>query len=266
VPCRGPILLQLTLFSAACSRATAPSAATVEPSIQPADETSEEPGDEAEGVGDELPAMPSFRPVLGSLAAEGERELAMVRSTHYTHRTNVDESLGRFDYDCSGFVSYAMARVAPAAYEAVHSFAAHRPLARDYVAWILSLSGASRASWAPIPTVQSLRAGDVVAWLKPASVVSRNTGHVMIVMGSPRSRSASEWVVPIIDSSAMAHGSGDARKAAHETGLGRATVVLVVDASGSPVAYRWSEWARSPVLPTQIVLARIDAGHQAKPR
>jgi len=265
MPRRGPLRLHLTLFSVACSRATVPSAAMVESPLQP-DETSEEPGDETEDGGDELPATPSSGSVLDSLAAEGERELAMVRSTRYTHRTNVDESLGRFDYDCSGFVSYAMARVAPAAYESVHSFAAHRPLARDYVAWILSLGGASRASWAPIPMVQSLSAGDVVAWLKPASVVSRNTGHVMIVLGPPRPRSASEWVVPIIDSSAKAHGSGDARKAAHETGIGRGTIVLVVDASGSPIAYRWSEWARSPVLPTQIVFARVRAGQPAKLR
>ena len=42
-------------------------------------------------------------------------------------------------------------------------------------------------------------------------------------------------------------------------GLGRGTIVLVVDAAGAPIAYRWSEKARSQVYETPIALGRIGA-------
>jgi len=93
--------------------------------------------------------------------------------------------------------------------------------------------------------------------LKPAGVVSKATGHTMIVDGPPHPRSDREWVVPILDSTASAHGPGDTREAAHANGLGRGTMVLVVDAAGGPVAYRWSERERSKVYETEIALGRV---------
>src|SRR5262249_39607547 len=98
-------------------------------------------GDEGEGddlaspsgasaaAGGGAPPTPS---TAGGLYGEVERELGLMRSSRYSHRTDVDEAAGRFDYDCSGFVSYAVARAAPASYEALRAFAGRRPLAKHY--------------------------------------------------------------------------------------------------------------------------------------
>jgi hypothetical protein len=179
-------------------------------------------------------------------------------SSSYAHRTDVDEALGRFDYDCSGFLSYALARANPAAYAALRSFATRRPRAKDFVTWITA-GLAARSTWTRIPDVAHLAPGDVVAWMKPPGIESKNTGHVMIVDAAPRARSDREWVVPILDSSASAHGAGDTREATKASGLGRGTVVLVVDPAGKPLAYRWSEGPRSKLYETEIALGRVAA-------
>jgi hypothetical protein len=55
----------------------------------------------------------------GSLLGEVRRELSAAHTTRYQHTTAVDEQRGQFDYDCSGFLDYALRRVAPAAYSAL---------------------------------------------------------------------------------------------------------------------------------------------------
>jgi hypothetical protein len=210
-----------------------------------------------EGEGDDAGPLPRTPASPGGLFGEVERELARMRSSRYVHRTSVDEASGRFDYDCSGFVSYALARAAPSSYEAVRAFAGRRPLAKNYVAWIVSLGATTRSSWVAVRDVAQLASGDLVAWLRPPDAASRSTGHVMVVAGPPRALSPSEWVVTVVDSSASAHGRNDTRATARANGLGRGSIVLVTDASGAPSAYRWSEAERSRTHATHIVLARI---------
>jgi hypothetical protein len=228
-------------------------------SSQPAvDEPSDETDDE-EGSGDERTPPPSPGPAGMGLLAEARRELAAMRSSRYVHQTNVDEAAGRFDYDCSGFVSYALARVQPDAYEALHVFAQRRPLAKHYVSWIVSLEEHPSPAWRRVAEVGSLVPGDVIAWRRPADSASRSTGHVLIVAGAVEKRAAGEWVVPIVDSTGVTHGRADSRRPAHATGLGLGTIVLVADARGVPVAFRWSEGGGARVRKTQIALARV--GH-----
>jgi hypothetical protein len=259
--------LSVAVALAACSGCAGCAGAAATPP-----ETAARPGDaprggddgdegssEGEGDGDEPSPPPVGSASTGGLYREVERELALMRSSRYSHRTDVDETAGRFDYDCSGFVSYAVARAAPASYRALRAFAGRRPLAKHYVAFLLSVGGRPREGWARVPGAASLAAGDVIAWLKPAdsSSSNRSTGHVMVVAGPPRQRSPGEWVVPIADSTAAAHGKADARRTTRSTGLGLGSVVLVADASGAPTAYRWSEAGASPAHATQIVLARV---------
>jgi hypothetical protein len=56
-------------------------------------------------------ALPPVEEHAGSLYDEAQRELAAMRESTYTHQLAIDEKTGRFDYDCSGFVSYALSRV-----------------------------------------------------------------------------------------------------------------------------------------------------------
>jgi hypothetical protein len=259
---RARLLLGVLLVAAGCAGAGAQSAAPP-PGASTGDDPSAGVSDD-EGAGDEQSLQPPPAARRGELLAEAARELSAMRSSRYTHRTDVDEDAGRFDYDCSGFVSYAIACADPNAYRAIRAFAARRPLAKDYVAWILLAGSHPSSSWIRVPDVARLAPGDVIAWLKPPSIASRHTGHAMIVGGPPRLRSPGEWVVPIVDSTARAHGIGDRRASMHSTGLGRAAIVLVTDGAGMPVAYRWSEAESSRVFATSIVLARVGADQGAR--
>ncbi|HEY1817977.1 MAG TPA: hypothetical protein VGG74_36795 [Kofleriaceae bacterium] len=215
---------------------------------QPGDDNDDDP----EATDDTLPAIAALGSA-GSLVAEGRRELAAVHESHYAHHTVVDESRGVFDYDCSGFVGYALARVAPKALAAVTAATRARPLAKDFYAFIAQ----PHAPWHRIDRVAELVPGDVIAWLEPPSKHSRNTGHVMIVESSPAPGArAGEYAVSVMDSSHSGHGSHDARVHDHRNGLGVGSIVLLVDDSGRPIGYRWSLAAHSVAYSTAIALGR----------
>lgn len=174
------------------------------------------------------------------LLAEAERELQVVRESTYTHQLHIDEGRGRFDYDCSGFVGYALSRVDPQALRAVRDVPGSRPLAKHFEAFFSHLSPLGAGRWQPVRRVDALAPGDVIAWKRPAESTSKNTGHVVLVAGPPLARSAHELVVPIIDSTAAPHGRGDSREPRHATGLGQGAIVLQVDDAGRPTGFRWT--------------------------
>jgi hypothetical protein len=104
-----------------------------------------------------------------------------------------------------------------------------------------------------------LAPGDVIAWLEPSDVQTKNTGHVMIVREAPRvdRKHADVIVVPIIDSTGVPHGKSDSRKATKATGLGTGEVLLIVDETGAPIGYRWSRGSKARVHLTTIALAGL---------
>ncbi len=211
----------------------------------PGSETSEsDPVDDPEQPDDLIPAATPTKTGGGeALLAEAQRELASMRETHYAHHTVVDEAHGTFDYDCSGFVGYALARSAPAAWRAIQDATRPRPLARDFEAALTTGLG----PWSVVPRARDLQPGDVIAWLEPPAKRSRNTGHVMIVSRAPTQgrQPAGQLVVGVIDSSHSGHGRGDRRTQDGTGGLGTGDLVLLVDVAGHAVGYRWSTGRRS---------------------
>jgi hypothetical protein len=202
----------------------------------------EDDGAETDGAEDATDQLPVASHASGSLLAEAQRELAAKRESHYAHRTHVDEATGAFDYDCSGFVGYALSRSVPTA------LPRRRPLAKDFVAAMTS------APWTPVARAEDVVAGDVIAWLEPPELHSRNTGHVVIAAAAPRPGArADERIVRVIDSSHSGHGKADTRG----SGLGTGEMVLQVDARGAPIGYRWSTWKHSRLLHTTIAIGRL---------
>jgi hypothetical protein len=205
-------------------------------------------------------APPSAGNAGVALLAEVDRELAHRKSGAYAHHTHVDEAAGEFDYDCSGFLVYALSRAAPDALAAVNETTTRRPRSSELVAFLLAIPvGAAKGRWQRVARVQDLAPGDVITWLKPAGSRSTNTGHTMIVHGalSPIDVEPGAFVVPVVDSTARPHAPGDARSTEHRTGLGQGEIVLVADESGAPIRYRWSRGDGSRAKTTTIALGRL---------
>jgi hypothetical protein len=213
-----------------------------------------EPGDDSdddpEVTDDALPAPAALGSAAMTLVAEAHRELAAVRESHYAHHTVIDEPHGVFDYDCSGFVGYALKRVAPQAFGELVAATRPRPLAKDFYAFF--------AKHDHIERVADLAPGDIIAWLEPPVKRSRNTGHVMVVDQAPvAGANPGELVVAIIDSSHSGHGHADARIRDHRNGLGAGSIVLLVDSDGKPTGYRWSLAPHSVRYATAIALGHV---------
>ena len=216
----------------------------------------------AEGDEPALPAAPAFagpKDTAASFVAEVDRELRAMRTSAYEHHTAVDESMGSFQYDCSGFVDYALRGSAPTAFAELASATVRRPLARHLEAFFASIPpGTRRGHWARVGRVSELRPGDIIAWLQPADSTSKNTGHVLVVHGplTPDDSAPGAFLVPVADSTALKHGARDSRAGSGATGLGTGSIVLIPDASGAPVAFRWSTGRKSRVRETAIALGR----------
>jgi len=232
-------------------------------SSEDSNETGNEGDDDGRGFDTHVAsrAIPAPGHAGRSLYEEVNRELASMRSSTYSHHTEVSETDGRYDLDCSGLVDYALIRSSPQAFEDLRIATVKRPLAKHFVAFITSIPrGGSKGRWHSLSRALELGPGDVLAWLKPADVETKNTGHVMIVRG-PAQRDAKRddmIVVPIADSTAVPHGKSDSRKAARATGLGTGEVLLIVDPAGVPIAYRWSRGKKAREHSTTIAMGRIE--------
>jgi cell wall-associated NlpC family hydrolase len=237
----------------AAGAASAAGAAGAAGAAEADDDAASEEGDEA------LPVAVGTSPTL---LAEIDRELAAVKSTTYSHRLLIDEGAGRFEYDCSGFVGYALRRVRAGALEPIPHPGKRRPLAAHFQAYFALLGEGGGAvpgggRWERVARVAEIAPGDVIAWKKPASSRSRNTGHVLVARGAARPDPGrpGTLLVDVADSTAIAHGVEDARRLHKTSGLGTGTIGLVVDASGEARAYRWSPGG--PPKETAIAIGRL---------
>ncbi|NHZ48381.1 hypothetical protein [Nitratidesulfovibrio liaohensis] len=145
------------------------------------------------------------------LYAEAVRVLSQVRSTRYTGSYVVDEETGRFELNCSGFLSLLLYEVNPSALATVDRSGKHyRPRAEDFHRSILRAGPKGDGTgWLRLERVSDLRPGDVVAWLRPAErSASSATGHVMVALASPRLNPArpGEVLLPVADCTLSPHG------------------------------------------------------------
>lgn len=192
------------------------------------------------------------------LLNEAQRELATMQSSHYQHRTDVNESKGVFNYDCSGFVDYALQKVAPEAYAEIpiSKPSSQRPLAQDFYN-LFARSTTRTAYWQRVTKVDRLQSGDIVAWLRPPENDSNNTGHVMIIASQPRINPdrADEILIPVIDSTSSPHANDTRRQG--KTGLGRGTIGAIFNSQGEAIAYRWRGGQSKQAQATEIAFGRL---------
>jgi len=243
-----------TCMLALAATVTACHLASPAPPPDPEETSEDDPEDPADALPPVSPPASAPSSLREALLAEAHRELGAVVESHYTHRSRVSEAAGVFDYDCSGFVGYALARAAPEALQTLVDATVRRPLAKNFEAFF----AAPRPPWTPVKRAADLVPGDLIAWLEPPAKHSRNTGHVMIVDRPPRlGARRGELAIAVIDSSHSGHGAADARNRDHRSGLGAGEIILVTDAAGRPTGYRWSLSRHSIAYDTQITLGHL---------
>jgi hypothetical protein len=193
---------------------------------------------------------------LPGLIGEAYREVEGMHESKYAHTTKVDEATGTFEYDCSGFLDYALGRVDPQALKDLPTSTKNRPLAGDIVRGIDAAAHGKSGAWRSVRTVRDLVPGDVVAWLSTDRSTNGDTGHAMIALTTAyqNPKRPGEWLLDIADSTDHPHAK-DSRKDG-DTGLGTGTIGLVTDKAGHPTAFYWRGGLSPHQVPTQIVFGR----------
>ncbi len=212
-----------------------------------------------------LPSLAEAAPESGSrnqaILERLKRIFETLSESKYSHETLVDERAGRYEFDCSGLVSWVLRRTAPGAHGVVVGRSRNgRPLARDYYREIAATRPGPRTprGWARVTRVDEASAGDVIAWLKPEEVRSTNTGHVAFLLAAPRPTDLipGGFLLRIADASRYQHDDDD-RSQSGRTGFGSGTILVVADAeTGGPSAYGWVGLRSRWVLEAAIAIGR----------
>lgn len=183
-----------------------------------------------------------------------------LQSSKYNHTTIVDERQGRYEFDCSGFVTWVLRRTAAGAYSSIVA-SSKRPLARDYYHFLARAPLGERTPRGVrrVARIDEAEPGDLVAWLKPSLLRSPHTGHVAFLLERPRAVPdlAGGFLVRVADASSYQHQDDD-RSGSGRTGFGSGTILLLADPeTGAPRAYGWFGVQSRWVLETQIAIGRV---------
>ncbi len=187
--------------------------------------------------------------VLGGIAQT-------VKYTEYSHGLAVDVRRGIYVFDCSSMAQWVLKRATPVAENTLSRGLSWRPLAADFQRRIARAQpGNERGGWRRVARVEDAQPGDVIAWLKPKIIDSKNTGHVAFVVLPPlRVAGYSDaYLVRVVDATSLLH-ADDTRQAG--SGFGFGTILLVVEPdTGAPRAYGWVglEWR---AFETSIAIGR----------
>lgn len=209
----------------------------------------------AAGVGR---AQPARRDARERVVAQLEAIRTGLRQTRYTHSTRIDPVRGIFEFDCSAMVAWVLRRAAPRAQREVERVrATRRPLARDYHSHFAS--GAPARSWQRGLEVADARPGDVLAWAFPPGLRLPITGHVAIVVATPRPVRGRphHFTVRIADATTVPHHDDTRARGPIRGGFGYGNIELRVDPdTHAPIAYRWSQHPERGFQRAPMAMAR----------
>jgi hypothetical protein len=187
--------------------------------------------------------------VLGNIART-------VKHTEYSHSQRVHVQKGVYVFDCSLMAQWVLKRASPVAEQTVSRGLGWRPLAADFQRRIANVApGTERGGWRRVGRVEDVEPGDVIAWLKPKIIESKNTGHVAFIALPPTRVTgySDAYLVRVVDATSLLH-ADDTR--VDGSGFGLGTILLVVDPeTGAPRAYGWMglEWR---AFETSIAIGR----------
>jgi hypothetical protein len=195
----------------------------------------------------------------GQFASQAEFIVNNLLQTDYQHVEKIDVDRAIYDCDCNGFVSFVMERTAPAHYAMVPKEATQlRPRAFEYYEFFSSLTPTSTGGWHRIDFLQDGRRGDLIAWRFPVIEKGHDTGHVLVLAGTPTQYDVGKYKVRVYDSAAEPHfqdtrGSGSGQ---FPSGVGSGFINFEVDEGGRPTAFQFAPEDHFTTLP--IAIGRLE--------
>lgn len=230
--------LAFALALAACAHAPAP-AVRIGPTVAPI------------ALPDGLEAR-AATPLSARVVARTRAILASLRVSEYVflvQHSEIDETAGVFETNCTGFVTRVLADVDPRLLVPIPRPGAV-PRAVHYYDFFSSLpDGGARDGWARVHVTEA-RPGDVLVWRFPEFTATTASGHAMIVIDAPRPATLdgkSGVMLRVVDSAGWPH--FDDTRAPGQTGLGAGDLFFVLDERGDPIEYRGyprADYARNP--------------------
>jgi hypothetical protein len=175
-----------------------------------------------------------------------------LRTSIYSHTTDVDAGQGHFDFDCSGMVNWVLEQSAPNAFAELK---ASRPRVAEYVKALQAIPyNQPTAGWQRIQKVADAQPGDVIAWPTPDWYPSDATGHMGFVYAKPVPVSGG-YLIRVADATSYPHGE-DSREGG--TGFGYGTILITVDPdSGEGTGQGWTgRYSGNTVIRTPILIGR----------
>ncbi|CAN5335739.1 hypothetical protein BH10CYA1_BH10CYA1_15810 [soil metagenome] len=184
-----------------------------------------------------------------------ESLLSKVKDVHYEHlhspaNQQIDGKVAH--NDCSGFISYLLAKFAPAQYSSIASEQPDKnyPQAKTYAKFFNQLNS-DHSGWLKVDNFHDLKRGDFIAWAKKVETGQKpgNSGHVAIVAEPPgnieeaivNEKPIRFVALKVIDSSSVDHFAPDLLPPnagqKHRDGLGEGFVRIIVDADNHPIGY-----------------------------
>lgn len=130
-----------------------------------------------------------------------------LKTSVYTHNTFISLTLGIYNTDCSGFVSYVLSLVAPQQLALVPREAGFsEPRAFMYNEFFANLAAGMQApGWAAVPSITQVQRGDIVSWGFYPIEQYHDTGHVFFAAGPPQAQPDGSLLLPVYDSSSVRH-------------------------------------------------------------
>ncbi len=195
---------------------------------------------------------------------QGEKVLANVKSSHYRHTTEIDESVGLYNLDCSALICFLLSRAAPQALSSVPIDPLHRHARaiNFYSTFVNAPQYQSGQGWQRVVRLMDAEPGDIIAWRKDPLPPKGNTGHVMMIMAKPVTEDAETVRVLVMDSSRSGHFRDTRKKGSGGVGVG--IMWFRVDRDGHPVAFYWSSKGKKAV-PMPIAIGRAMYADSIRP-
>ncbi len=189
---------------------------------------------------------------------QAKQILSNLKSTQYSHKTEVNEKSGIYILDCSALACYILSRAAPIslAFVPVDPDHRHARAKNFYDTFLNAQIGNTYNAWQRILRLMDAEAGDLIVWRRNPTPLIKNTEH----MEKPVKEKDGAIRVVVLDSSRSRHARDTRQK--EGGGVGAGIMWFRVDKSGAPDAIHWSNRKKKSKTYPIVIGRAIDISYR----